>query len=123
MKLFRKGLTISYVVLVSAPLLSAYRGPGDAEKYVVDRKESVVTWTGSMQFSKNGHTGYAYLSQGELTIEKGQLVGGTVEVDMNTLVDETHGSDNDLIGHLKSADFFDVKKFPVAAFTITRVAP
>lgn len=55
-------------------------------------------------------------------IEKGQLAGGAVEVDMNTIEDEKHGSDNDLVEHLKSPDFFEVKKFPIAAFAITKVA-
>ncbi len=62
--------------------------------------------------NKGGHNGFVSLSKGELTIEKDQLVGGTVEVDMSTIADEHHGTNNDLINHLKSADFFDVPKFP-----------
>jgi polyisoprenoid-binding protein YceI len=55
-------------------------------------------------------------------IENGQLVGGTVEVDMNTIEDGGHRSDNNLIKHLKDADFFDVKKFPFSTIAITGVA-
>jgi polyisoprenoid-binding protein YceI len=50
-------------------------------------------------------------------IEKGQLVGGTVEVDMNTIENKNH----DLIKHLKDPDFFDVNKFPFSTIVITKV--
>jgi polyisoprenoid-binding protein YceI len=115
---------LSYSILIIAPLLSAFLSLKDVEneKYVLDQKESVVTWKGYMQLvPKNAHNGYLYMSKGELIIEKGQLIGGTVQADMNTLEDERHESDNDLIDHLKSSDFFDVKKYPASTFTITKV--
>jgi polyisoprenoid-binding protein YceI len=68
------------------------------------------------------HTGYVYISQGELMIENGQLVSCTVEVDMSTIEGDDHRSDNNLIKHLKDPDFFDVKKFPFSTIAITRVA-
>ncbi|MCY1373212.1 Protein YceI [compost metagenome] len=73
--------------------------------------------------SKGSHTGYVNLSKGELMMDNGQLAGGTVEVDMNTIADKDHGSNNELVRHFKSADFFDVEKFPYAAFAITGVVP
>ena len=54
-------------------------------------------------------------------IENGQLMGGTVEIDMSTIEGEDHRSDNNLINHLKDPDFFDVKKFPISVIAITRV--
>src|SRR4051812_8129878 len=72
-------------------------------KYFIDKTESVVTWKGSMAFASKGqHTGYVNISTGELTIEKNKLVGGTVEVGMNTITDERHDSNNNLVDHLKS---------------------
>jgi polyisoprenoid-binding protein YceI len=134
-------ISLAYLMLIIAPLFTACRGPivkeneNNAlasfvslisvvnEKYVIDKKESVVTWKGSMVFASKGqHTGYVYVSKGELIIEKGQLVGGTVEIDMNTITDPMHGSDNNLINHLKDPDFFDVRKFPISTFAITKVA-
>jgi polyisoprenoid-binding protein YceI len=56
-------------------------------------------------------------------MENGQLTGGTVELDMNTIEDENHKSDNYLIKHLKDPDFFDVQKFPSSVFTITKAEP
>jgi len=93
---------------------------GDEKYVVIDTKESVVTWKGSNSFGP--HRGYVYISKGELMIENGQLMGGTVEVEMSTIEDESHRSDNNLIKHLKDADFFDVKKFPFSTIAITRVA-
>ncbi len=132
-------LSITYLILMIAPFFFGCRGPvkevnknnapanslslhvGNEKYLVVDTKESVVTWKGSMLIGANSHTGYVYISRGELMIENGQLVGGTVEVDMSTIEDEAHGSDNNLINHLKDPDFFDVKKFPVSTIVITRV--
>jgi polyisoprenoid-binding protein YceI len=92
------------------------------EKYAVDSKESVVTWKGSNAIGfKGGHTGYVYISTGILMIKKNRLAGGEVEVDMNTIADKDHGTKNGLVDHLKSPDFFDVEKFPLAKFTITKV--
>lgn len=139
MKLFMKGI-LRYSILLIAPLLFACRGPEAREnkntvpvtatsmsqavdeKYILDKKESLITWKGYMLFeSSNAHVGYAYVSDGELLVGKGRVTGGRVEVDMNSIADKVHGSDNDLINHLKSADFFDVEKFPSSAFIITRV--
>lgn len=98
--------------------------PVASEKYRIDKKASVVIWKGSKVFApEQAHVGHVFISTGELMVEKGQLVGGTVEIDMNTITDPVHGSDNNLINHLKDPDFFDVKKFPASTFAITRVAP
>ena len=82
--------------------------PDKKEKYIIDNMESVVTWKGSMQLAPEAqHTGYVSVSKGELMIRKGQLAGGNVEVDMNTIADKEHGRENGLVSHLKSADFFE----------------
>jgi polyisoprenoid-binding protein YceI len=55
-------------------------------------------------------------------IENGQLMGGTVEIEMNKIEGPGHLRDNNLINHLKGPDFFDVKKFPFSTIVITKVA-
>lgn len=102
------------VVINSAPA---------GQKYFIDTTESIVAWKGSMLMGANSHTGYVYVSKGVLMIENGQLVGGTAEVDMQTIEDEAHGRDNGLVNHLKDPDFFDVKRFPVATMAITSSEP
>ena len=131
-------LSITYLIFIIAPFFFGCRGPivkenknnalansislhvGE-EKYIkIDTKESVVAWKGSSV--EGAHTGYVYISKGELMIENGQLMGGTVEVDMSTIEGDDHKSDNNLIKHLKDPDFFDVKKFPISTIAITEVA-
>lgn len=92
------------------------------EKYSIDTKESVITWEGSMLLDiEEEHKGYVYLSKGELMIEKGQLVGGTAEIDMNTIEYGDKENKNTPIKHLKSPDYFDVEKFPISTIAITKV--
>jgi len=131
-------ISFSYVILIIALLIFGCGGPvkeeiknnapatslslhkGDEKYVVIDTKESFVAWKGT---SVHGaHTGYVYISKGELMIESGEFKGGTVEVDMTTIEGDDHRSDNNLIQHLKDSDFFDVKIFPYSTIAITKVA-
>ena len=103
----------------NAPASSLSLNSGDENYVAIDTKQSTVTWKGSNLIGSNSHTGYVHISKGELLIENGQLMGGIAEVDMNTIEDENHGRDNDLVNHLKDTDFFDVKKFPVSTIVLT----
>jgi polyisoprenoid-binding protein YceI/streptogramin lyase len=87
------------------------------KKYSIDTRQSVVTWKGSMLLGDDAGTGDVALLKGELLIENRRLAGGTVEVDMNTIEQKF----DDEGPHNKLPAFFDVKKFPVATFTITKV--
>ncbi|MBD2700095.1 YceI family protein [Spirosoma sp. BT702] len=95
------------------------------KKYIIDTKQSVIIWKGSMllgawegsKFLGDGtSTGDVDLSKGELLIENRHLVGGAVEVDMNTIENFV---DQRSLNQLPP--FFDVKKFPVSTFAITKV--
>lgn len=130
-----KKLLTCYLISIISPFFFGCGGPvkeenknnasasalslhvGDGKYFIIDTKQSVVTWEGSSV--QGSHSGYVYISKGELMIENGQLTGGTVEVKMNTIEDESHRSDNNLIKHLKDADFFDVEKFPFSTIAIT----
>jgi len=128
-------LTITYLILMIAPLIFGCQGPvaksknntsassvPPGQKYRVDTKESVVTWQGSMLLDiEQEHKGYVYISKGELIIEKGKLVGGRAEINMNTIEYKDKESKNTPVNHLKSPDYFDVGKFPVSTIAITKV--
>ncbi|TCD00955.1 two-component regulator propeller domain-containing protein [Pedobacter psychroterrae] len=95
------------------------------KKYIIDTKQSAVVWRGSMllgswegtRFLGDGsHTGDVDILKGELLIENRRLVGGAVEVDMNTIENFV---DQRSFNQLPA--FFDVKKFPVSTFSITKV--
>jgi polyisoprenoid-binding protein YceI len=129
-------LSITYAILIIAPLFFGCGGPvagennnnasassvSPGQKYIIDTKESVITWKGAMLLAAEEHVGYVHISKGELLIEKDQLVGGTVEIGMNTIEYKDKTNKNTPVNHLKSPDYFDVEKFPISTITITRVA-
>ncbi len=94
--------------------------------YQIDTEKSVVHWKGSM-IGVYAHEGDLKFKTGEISLSKGILVEGDFSVDMNSMIT----TDNDalykmaprekLIGHLKSADFFDTENFPTTTFKITKV--
>lgn len=62
------------------------------------------------------------ISSGKTVIENGKVVSTEAEINMNTIatLNTGKGSDEDkLTKHLKSADFFDVEKYPTATLKIT----
>ena len=86
-----------------------------SEKYIANIEESTIMWKG---FKPTGtHNGTINLDSGVFTTNDGKLHSGTFLINMASLKD-ADGSER-LEGHLKSADFFDVEKFPSAAFEIT----
>lgn len=95
--------------------------PNDA--LIFGMKKSTVVWIGSKSTGMT-HTGFISGKSGKLAYKDGNIVAGTVDIDMNSLVC------NDLIGadkakiekHLKSDDFFDVAKFPTAKFDIIKIS-
>ncbi len=93
-----------------------------AEIYKVDTSTSKVIWEGSKIIGK--HQGELKIKTGSLTVEKGALKSGTIEIDMATLTNKDitdPGSNAKLVGHLKSDDFFSAEKHPTARLEITKV--
>lgn len=58
---------------------------------------------------------------GTLTLDEGDISKSTVEASIPTATVNTGDEQRD--GHLKSADFFDVEKFPKMSFTSVKVVP
>jgi polyisoprenoid-binding protein YceI/ligand-binding sensor domain-containing protein len=96
--------------------------PTNEQIYHVDQKESLITWKGSMKLSSNEkHIGTISLSKAELWVVNNQFVGGNFLIDMNSMEYGDKKDKNTPIQHLKSADYFDVKRFPFASIEITKV--
>lgn len=93
------------------------------KKLAVNTVESKVNWTGKKPTGE--HTGIVKLSGGELVLDKNEITGGSFVIDLNSIVDvdlKDEGMNGKLVGHLKSADFFDVQKYPTAKFVITKIS-
>lgn len=91
----------------------------------IDPAKSKVIWSGTM-LGVYTHEGTMNLSKATLDIEDGEISGGSFTADMNSMVatDENYNPEEGstpekLVGHLKSADFFDTDNFPTASFRIT----
>ena len=89
--------------------------------YRLDCAQSIIRWTGRNLF--NHHHGFLRCSGGEIELHAGELVTARFTVDMNSIAceDLTDGAINAmLIAHLKSSDFFETVRFPVAEFRAER---
>ena len=87
-------------------------------QYQIDTDQSIIEWFGRNPNTK--HFGTVRISRGQIQIENGNMTG-TVEIDMDSI--ENINLEGDelqpvLVSHLKSDDFFLVKAFPKAKFTI-----
>ena len=80
---------------------------------------SLINWTGKK--ITGIHTGTINLSAGYLEVESGEIVGGSFDIDIQSIVvtDINDPKVNaQFAGHLFSDDFFSVDQFPTANFTI-----
>jgi len=103
-------------------VLSSFRNAEVTESYQADISKSEVAWLGKKVTGQ--HNGFIDLKSANLEIKNGKLVGGSFEIDMNTITnedlkDETYNKK--LVGHLKSDDFFGVEKYPTSKFVIKSV--
>ena len=93
-----------------------------AETYQIDAKTSRLSWTGSKVLVDSKHTGTVDIKSGSIEFGKEGPNSAVVVVNMATIKNEdlTDATYNQkLVGHLKSADFFDVEKYPEATLKVT----
>jgi polyisoprenoid-binding protein YceI len=110
-------LFASFVTLV---LMSFTTKPKPAT-YKLDATKSTFKWTGKKV--TGSHWGYIKFTDGQLTTDGNNIVGGAFTVDMNSMdCQDTKGEyGTKLLGHLKSDDFFGAEKFPTSTLTIKKV--
>ncbi len=93
----------------------------EAQKFMADTLASTIEWKG---FKPTGsHNGEIMLESGVVNTVDGKIASGTFLIDMSTIsvldIPEEDEGNAKLHGHLTSPDFFDVEKYPSAAFEIT----
>ncbi|HQU82742.1 MAG TPA: YceI family protein, partial [Pyrinomonadaceae bacterium] len=80
-------------------------------------ENSKVEFTGSKVTGKHDGGFKAFTGTIDLVNSKPEESSVTVDIDATSV----YTDDEKLSGHLKSADFFDVEKFPKATFTSTKI--
>ena len=98
--------------------------PKDAIELNANLDASTIEWLGTKPTGT--HFGTLSVQDGSVFIKDGKLLGGKFVMNMNSIVvldikDETMNAN--LVGHLKSADFFLVDSFPTATFEFSNVVP
>ncbi len=92
-------------------------------KYKAIAAESMIHWKANKLVG--GHEGTIHLEKGIIKSKANALVGGNFIFNIGSLkctdIPATDEGNAKLVGHLMSADFFDVENHPNAAFEITKV--
>ncbi len=95
----------------------------EAVTYALLPDESVMKWHGAKPTGE--HNGTVEFARGFLKVADGELVGGTIMVDMKSIDNDDLRDSPEyhtkLVNHLKSKDFFDVNSYPEALFEIIKV--
>lgn len=94
-----------------------------AQDYKADNGKSVVAWTGKKISGK--HNGKISLKEGTFSVKDNKITAGKFVIDMNSITceDLTGGSNERLVGHLKSDDFFSTATFPTSTLVVTGSEP
>jgi len=110
--------------IVGAPVKQENQ-PHTSEVFKIDTSRSKLTWIGAKITGR--HNGVFKISSGDLLMSEGKLTGGTINLDMlatrsdDKTIDQA--GNTKLTTHLRSADFFDVERYPTATFILTSIAP
>jgi polyisoprenoid-binding protein YceI len=110
-----KSIALALVVVLSTVSVSAQTKKVDASK-------SSINWLAKKVTGQ--HEGTVNLKDGALVFKGTKLVGGTFNVEMNSLVvtDLAAGQGKEkLEGHLKSGDFFGTDKFTTATLVFKKL--
>lgn len=113
-----KAIT-SNVATPAANAATATAPAAKGEQLAIDPDNSKVLFTGSKVTGK--HEGGFKQFKGTINLVNGKAEESSVSVDIET--PSVFTDTEQLTGHLKSADFFDVEKYPKATFASTKIEP
>ncbi|MCB0414858.1 MAG: YceI family protein, partial [Bdellovibrionales bacterium] len=89
--------------------------------YNITTDKSEMRWVGK-KFTGDQHSGTVGIQSGFVTISEGKVSAAEIMIDMTAMTDRSIKDEEKkqtLLGHLKSADFFDVENHPTAKFVMT----
>lgn len=90
-----------------------------AQKVTVNVEKSSIEWLGKKIGGQ--HDGAIQLKSGSFMIKDDMISSGSFVVDMTTITNfdiESEKYNQQLVGHLKSDDFFGVETYPTAEFVV-----
>lgn len=101
------------VIILTALVLTSFSAMAEN----IDLNKSSFTWRGSKVVG-DFHSGSIAMKKATLEDGKGEFVA-----DMNTIGETTLKGEwkTKFLGHIKSADFFDVKKYPTAKLKVEKI--
>lgn len=88
------------------------------DKISIQKEDAKLHWLGTKVVGE--HAGDIFISKAHVTMSKGQITGGEINIDMNSITcTDMQGEWADkLVAHLKDDDFFGSEKHPISTFTI-----
>jgi polyisoprenoid-binding protein YceI len=89
----------------------------EASKNQSNILNSEITWTRYSEIGNYSLTGKVKLKEGTVTFSGDTVKAAQIVIDLNTMTHE----ENNLVEHLKGADFFEVAKFPFAELQINTI--
>lgn len=110
-----KSIALALVVVLSTMSVTA-------QTKKINTSASTINWVGKKV--TGAHEGTINLKDGALVFKRKKLVGGTFNVDMNSIVvtDLKAGKGKEkLEGHLKADDFFGTDKFATATLVFKKI--
>jgi|694.fasta_scaffold06680_10 polyisoprenoid-binding protein YceI len=93
------------------------------KKFKIDNVVSTLEWKCG-KLVGGSHSGNVSFIDGELNGTDTKIISGKLDIDMKSISCsdiEDKAKNADLVGHLKSADFFDVEKNPTSILEILKV--
>lgn len=121
-----KKLFLLTLLLFSVTVVFAQRKKSKGVQ-VSKVQTSDIRWWGYkvVKSEATTHTGFVKLKSGKFYFTDKVLTGGDFVINMRSLTntDLTGEDQQKLTEHLRSSDFFEVKRYPVAKFTITKILP
>ena len=88
----------------------------------VDLEQSMINWKGS-KVTGSFHEGRLFPKSAAVVLKDGKLNSGTIVLDMNTftVTDISGKKALRFLRHMKSDDFFETAKYPIAELKLTSV--
>lgn len=110
MKALKQKTILIIIILLSVTI--------KAQEFNLNPENNTISWTGKAAFNAYELTGSLKATNGTIIIKNDSIVDLTIIVDMKSLSHEN----GDLKSHLRSKDFFDVKKYTEASFNLIKSA-